>query len=141
IADIWHNSVKASERGWLHRKGAAPTDNGLVLIPGSRGSLSYIVKPIGDQHKNAWSLAHGAGRKWNRADCRQRFRKPGSAQALKQTALGSCVICEDKNLLLEEAPEAYKDIQIVIEDMLEWGVIEVVASLRPLITYKTRRSK
>jgi len=139
VADICHNSVTSCDRGWLHRKGAAPSDQGLVLIPGSRGSLSYIVKPCGDQQRNAWSLAHGAGRKWKRSECRARFSKPGSVEALKQTDLGSCVICENKELLYEEAPQAYKDISIVIEDMLDWGVIEVVATVKPLITYKTRR--
>ena len=34
---------------WLHRKGAAPTDKGCVVIPGSRGSYSYLVKPNPDE--------------------------------------------------------------------------------------------
>src|ERR1019366_930493 len=66
LLDICHNSVTESiEDGhscWLHRKGAAPSDKGLVVIPGSRGDLSYIVSPIqSDIALN--SLAHGAGRK------------------------------------------------------------------------------
>ena len=139
ITDMCHNSVSSCGSGWLHRKGAAPADIDLVLIPGSRGSLSYIVKPIGSQQENCYSLAHGAGRKYHRHDCRGRFREKFSVKDLQQTSLGSSVICENKDLLYEEAPQAYKDIDVVIDDMVQFGVIKVVASLKPLITYKTRR--
>ena len=140
IADMCHNSVLPCEEGWLHRKGAAPSDgSGLVLIPGSRGSYSYIVKPKGEQGQNCWSLAHGAGRKYHRGDSRERFRRKFSVKDLQQTKMGSCVICENKDLLYEEAPQAYKDIDVVIDDMLGHGVIKVVAVLKPIITYKTRR--
>jgi threonine dehydratase len=48
-------------------------------------------------------------------------------------------ICEDRELLYEEAPEAYKDIDGVIAALLEAGLCRVIAVLRPVITYKTRR--
>ena len=51
---------------------------------------------------------------------------------------GSYVICEDKELMYEEAPAAYKDIGHVIEDMVDHNLITVVAVLKPLITYKTK---
>jgi release factor H-coupled RctB family protein len=66
---------------------------------------------------------------------RERF----GARQLVQTVLGSRVICEDRDLLYEEAPPAYKDIALVIDDLVEAGLISVVASLRPLLTYKTRK--
>jgi release factor H-coupled RctB family protein len=34
---------------WLHRKGAAPSTEGPVVIPGSRGSFSYLVMPAQDK--------------------------------------------------------------------------------------------
>lgn len=140
VADMCHNSVLPVDGAWLHRKGAAPSDGeGLVLIPGSRGAFSYIVEPIGEQKENCWSLAHGAGRKYHRGDSRERFRRKFSVKDLQQTSMGSCVICENKDLLYEEAPQAYKDINVVIEDMVDYGIIKVVAVLKPLITYKTRR--
>jgi release factor H-coupled RctB family protein len=49
------------------------------------------------------------------------------------------VICEDKDLIYEEAPQAYKNIDIVIQDMVDAGLLEVIAVFRPVITYKTRR--
>ena len=40
VLDVAHNFVTASQigdqHGWLHRKGATPDDNGLVIIPGSQ---------------------------------------------------------------------------------------------------------
>ena len=50
------------------------------------------------------------------------------------------MICEDRQLIYEEAPQAYKDVQQVIRDLDGAGLIDMVATLRPLITYKTRRA-
>src|SRR5204863_7481277 len=43
---------------WLHRKSSVATDDQFVFITGSRGSLTYVVKPTGDGNSHAWSLAH-----------------------------------------------------------------------------------
>ncbi len=142
LFDVHHNLVERSElQGepcWLHRKGAAPSDCGPVMIPGSRGTLSYLVAATGDQSKNLATLAHGAGRKWGRSDCRGRLENRYSKESLTRTDLGGHVICENKDLLFEEAPQAYKDIEIVVQDLVSEGLIKVIASLSPLITYKTR---
>jgi release factor H-coupled RctB family protein len=61
-----------------------------------------------------------------------------TAGQLLQTRLGGRVICEDKTLLFAEAPEAYKNIDTVVSDLQTAGLIKVVATLRPLITYKMR---
>ena len=140
MLDICHNSVTPHDDGWLHRKGAAPSDKGLVVIPGSRGTLSYIVRPrLEKSDLSLCSLAHGAGRKWKRSDVKGRLSKRYSVSDLTRTPLGGRVICEDKALMFEEAPEAYKDVAVVISDLESAGLIDVVATLRPLITYKTRR--
>ena len=52
--------------------------------------------------------------------------------------LGGRVVCESRDLLYEEAPMAYKNIEHVIGDMIHAGLISVIATLRPLLTYKTR---
>lgn len=113
-ADVLPASCRQSEPSrkdvgstlWIHRKGAAPANNGAIVIPGSRGALSYLVLPVGDQAANGWSLAHGAGRKWTRSESRARARERFRHDELVQTGLGSHVICEDRNLLYEEAPSA-----------------------------------
>lgn len=143
VLDTCHNRVNKVEVNghphWLHRKGAAQSDSGMLVVPGSRGALSYLVKPVGDQSANLWSVAHGAGRKWNRIGARVRVKAKTTAKALLQTDLGSVVICDDKNLLYEEAPDAYKRIESVISDMVDARLVQVVATMRPLITYKVRR--
>jgi release factor H-coupled RctB family protein len=144
VLDVFHNTVEPysedNESYWLHRKGATPADQGLVVIPGSRGSFSYLVMPTGSQVENAYSLAHGAGRKWKRTDAKSKLSK-FRMDDFTHTDLGSRVICEDKDLIFEEAPQAYKKIDSVIGDLVTVGIIKVIAILRPVITYKTRRGK
>lgn len=146
IECVWdgcHNSITRHESDdevvWVYRKGAVAVDNDFVVIPGSCDSLSYIVKPLGDGESHAWSLAHGAGRKWARSDARQRMRERFSVGELAQTRLGGRVICEDRNLLYEGASAAYKNIEVVIADLVVAGLVSVIATLRPVLTYKTRR--
>lgn len=143
VLDACHNLVtplkRGEHKGWLHRKGAAPADVGPVVIPGSRGSVSVLFWPTPDHAAHAaWSLAHGAGRKWARGEVRKRLQHMRADQ-LTHTDLGSRVICEDKSLLFEEAPQAYKNIHRVIQDLVDAGLGRVVATLKPIITYKVRR--
>jgi release factor H-coupled RctB family protein len=126
---------------YIHRKGAVVADCGPVVIPGSRGSFSYLVKPLGDGESRAWSLAHGAGRKWARSDSRLRMRERFGVSELVQTPLGGRVVCEERGLLYEEAPAAYKNIEAVIGDLVDAGLVSVIATFRPLLTYKTRKVK
>jgi len=155
--DGCHNSITCRESEgdvvWIHRKGAVAADvnprsksalsrnaaTTAVVIPGSRGSLSYLVKPTGDGASHAWSLAHGAGRKWARSEARLRMRERFHKHQLVQTPLGGRVICEERDLLYEEAPGAYKKIEAVIQDLVDAGLVSVIATLRPLLTYKTRK--
>ena len=145
VWDGCHNSITRHESNgevvWVHRKGAVAADNDFVVIPGSRGSLSYIVRPIGDGDSHAWSLAHGAGRKWARSDARQRMRERFSVSELAQTRLGGRVICEERDLLYEEAPAAYKNIEAVIQDLVDARLVSVIATFRPLLSYKTRKTR
>jgi release factor H-coupled RctB family protein len=143
--DGCHNSITRQEVNgetvWLHRKGAVASEGDFVVIPGSRGSFSYLVKPTGDGASHAWSLAHGAGRKWARSDARQRMRERFSVNELVQTRLGGRVVCEERDLLYEEAPAAYKNIEAVVQDLAAAGLVSVIATLRPLLTYKTRKQR
>ena len=136
ISDTPHNSIVKTEDGWLHRKGATPTDMGAVIIAGSRGSLSYLVMPRDDTQKSNFSLAHGAGRKWERSLAEAKLRSHYSKAELCRTKIGSRVVCSDAKLLYQEAPEAYKNIDVVIEDLVKAGLATVVATFRPTLTYK-----
>jgi release factor H-coupled RctB family protein len=151
VWDGCHNSIQrvheteqwrqAGGLSYVHRKGAVVNDGAPVVIPGSRGALSYLVKPIGVGAEYAWSLAHGAGRKWSRSESRLRMRERFGVMELVQTPLGGRVICEERELLYEEAPAAYKDIEAVIADLVDAGLVSVIATFRPLLTYKVRKKK
>lgn len=136
--DTVHNSITPlSDGNFLHRKGAAAAQKGApVLVAGSRGSFSYLVMPEGDPSDYCYSLAHGAGRKWNRLSTRVRMRSKHTVQELQKTRLGSRVLCPDKELLFEEAPEAYKNIEQVVSDLVEFKLAKVIAVLRPVLNCK-----
>ncbi|MCX6929608.1 MAG: RtcB family protein, partial [Verrucomicrobia bacterium] len=57
---------------------------------------------------------------------------------LTQTPLGGRIIFGERDLLYEEAPAAYKNIEDVIQELVDAGVVLVIATFRPLLTYKTR---
>jgi release factor H-coupled RctB family protein len=142
VLDVHHNFVAPSvidgQAGWLHRKGATPSDAGPVLIPGSRGDHSYLVRPTCECHDTLLSLAHGAGRKWIRSACKDRLFKLMTPTQMGRTALGSRVICNDRQLIYEEAPQAYKGIDSVVQSLVGAGLIELLARTKPVLTYKTR---
>ena len=129
------------EEVYLHRKGAAPTDRGPVLIPGSRGAFSYLVlpNPPSSTYKSGWSLAHGAGRRLARNAARVGGKaKHPNAKELLITDLQSRVVCDDNGMLYEERPEAYKDAASVISDLVQNGLCRVIAVMKPVLTYKMR---
>jgi len=140
LIDSTHNSIEIKKIGsknfFIHRKGAAPANSGIGVIPGSRGTLTYLVMPCEDTSKSGYSMAHGAGRKWERSICKARLIKLYTKDSIKTTKIKSRVICHDKDLLYEEAPEAYKNIERVIEALVEAKIIKVVATLKPILTYK-----
>jgi release factor H-coupled RctB family protein len=138
ILDIWHNNIEFSDGKYIHRKGAAPATNGMVVIPGSRGTLTAFVQPI-PTPSTAFSLAHGAGRSQSRSFTFQKLSKRFRPEDLQRTQLGGWVICEDKQLIYEEAPDGYKDVEVVVSDLVDAGACEVIAWGIPRVSYKVRR--
>lgn len=136
LIESCHNYVERREDGWLHRKGSVSAKQGAVVIPGSRGSLTYVCIPREDTAISLDSLSHGAGRKWARSICKSRIDRKYDRNTIRATKFKSQVVCHDTNLLFEEAPEAYKSVEQVIGSLQEFGLIDVAATLRPLITYK-----
>lgn len=141
LIDSTHNSISIKNCDdkllYIHRKGASPSNAGAVVIPGSRGSLTYLVMPTDSTEISGYSLAHGAGRKWERSMCRSRLANKYTKETIKYTKFKGRVICKDNNLLFEEAPEAYKNIDTVIQSLLEFGIVNIIATFKPILTYKT----
>ncbi len=143
IADMFHNFYEEKDGFIIHRKGAAPCEIGnLIVIPGSRGALTYVVNPLKSDITHGYSVSHGAGRRIARnkaVDLLNESSEIGKQKKLNTSEFGdNIVICENNDLFCEEAPFAYKDINVVINDLVELGLVEIVMSLRPIITYKMR---
>jgi release factor H-coupled RctB family protein len=132
----------------IHRKGAAPSlgGNEPLIIPGSRGARTYVLLSTGPQARNAFSVAHGAGRSIARSQATARRPTEASrlARAMKEAednglGHGGRVVCEDSELIFEEAPDCYKDVDDVVEDLVQAGVVRVIGVMRPVVTYKMRK--
>ncbi len=130
LIDIAHNYIERTAELYLHRKGAAPAD-GLSLLPGSRGTASYVLLGHG-RVEQLCSLAHGAGRRVSRTDARK-IRAEGDGDLTN----GGTIICKNPDLLYEEAPFAYKDVEGVVGCMQAYDMCTIASRMLPVATYKT----
>ena len=114
----WRETLPDGQKVIIHRKGATPAHCGeLGIIPGSMATSGYIVSGSGCVN-SLYSASHGAGRKMSRLDAKNSI----SHYALKK-------YLTEKNVTLiggttEEAPQAYKDINSVMESQKELVNIE-----------------
>lgn len=137
VCDAPHNLIEPHAGGILHRKGTATAEGTLVPLAGSRDALSYLLRPVSGKKEALASLAHGAGRKYDRRSMAGRAGTTRSdREQLSRTSFGGMVICEDRQLLIEEAPGAYKDPAVVVNDLENAGLAVPVTSLKPLLTFK-----
>ncbi len=153
IYDVAHNIAKFEEhrlngkkvKVCVHRKGATrafgpghkdiPQDyreiGQPVLIPGSMGTPSYVL--IGTEkamEETFGSTCHGSGRVMSRAAAKRRLR--GSVVKQKLEKRGIYVRATQGALLAEEAPEAYKSSDDVVDVVHRAGISMLVAKLLPL---------
>ena len=136
ITDNTHNLISREVNGFLHRKGAAVA-GGLVPLAGSRSTDSYLIDTSFCPEDALASCAHGSGRKFDRRSMHGRISaKKSNIEALGRNEFGGRVICEDKSLLIEEAPMAYKSSSYVLADLEAAGIGQRLATLQPLITFK-----
>jgi release factor H-coupled RctB family protein len=138
--DCAHNQVVASMRQghpvWVHRKGAAPAlDGELTILLGSRGASSWLLIGNGSQ-RTFGSVAHGAGRRYSRADAHAKMKAKYERKSLRRTALGGRVICDRTELLYEEHPDAYKPVEPIVHAIVAAGIATPVAEIEPLVTIK-----
>ncbi|APF18752.1 protein of unknown function UPF0027 [Caldithrix abyssi DSM 13497] len=102
-----------------------------VLIPGDMGRYSFVC--IGTQkamEETFGSTCHGAGRLLSR----RQAKKAGAGRNLikELSARGIVVQARGKATVAEEMPEAYKDVQSVVNVMHQSGISLKVARLRPI---------
>lgn len=109
-----HNYTQVEQHGgrrvWVTRKGAIEASEGKMgLIPGSMGTRSYVVQGKG-YPASLNSAPHGAGRRFSRTEARRRF----TAQDLATRMEG--IEYRPGQQWVDEIPDAYKDIDVVITD-------------------------
>ena len=115
----------------IHRKGATRAyRNQLGIIPGSQGTMSYIVQGKGEP-ESFMSCSHGAGRRMGRKQAQKELDLATEKERL--AAIG--VIHGIRNTKdLDEAPGAYKDISVVMENQQD--LVDIQVELRPLAVIK-----
>ncbi|BAY94654.1 MULTISPECIES: RtcB family protein [unclassified Tolypothrix] len=118
---------------WVTRKGACPAYAGQpVIIPGSMGAYSYLMVGKGNP-AFCHSASHGAGRVRSRFELNRKGASHTEAE-LGLTGVDCITLREERRI--EEAPAAYKPIQSVIDVQVEANMVDVVARLSPVLTFK-----
>jgi tRNA-splicing ligase RtcB len=156
IYDVAHNIAKVEEHEYenkrvkliVHRKGATrafppehpeiPADHRpfgqIVLIPGSMGTASYITIPGPRAKEPWWSAPHGAGRWMSRAAA---IRSKSPHEVIEELQRkGVIVRAATVRELSEEAPEAYKDVDKVVEVATRAQIVRPVVRLIPIAVIK-----
>uniref|UniRef100_A0AC35EYU7 RNA-splicing ligase RtcB homolog n=1 Tax=Panagrolaimus sp. PS1159 TaxID=55785 RepID=A0AC35EYU7_9BILA len=157
IYDVSHNIAKFEEH-WIdgrpkelcvHRKGSTrafgphhpliPVDYQLtgqpVLIGGSMGTCSYILS--GTQkgmNETFGTTCHGAGRAMSRSKSRRNILFEDVLENLKQK--GISIRVASPKLVMEEAPESYKDVTDVVNTCHQAGISKLAVKLRPIAVIK-----
>jgi tRNA-splicing ligase RtcB len=157
LYDVAHNIAKIEEyiindtptKLIVHRKGATrafgPGNNEVpekyrsfgqpVLIPGSMGTVSYILAGTNKSMETTFgSTCHGAGRRLSRTAAKKQVGGPQLKDELRKQ--GIYVQAGSYRGIAEEAPVAYKDIDIVVDTVQDAGIALKVAKLKPLAVIK-----
>ena len=153
VYDVAHNIAKrerhrvgeTTEEVLVHRKGAtrsypagsaeipaAYSDYGQpVLIPGSMGTASFVL--VGTERameETFGTVCHGAGRAMSRTAAKK--GRDARTETKKLEEQGIILRAETRDGILEEVPEAYKDIDAVVDVVHNAGLARKVARLRPM---------
>lgn len=156
LYDVAHNIAKIEEHEvdgekiklLVHRKGATrafPAGNPEiperykevgqpVIVPGSMGTPSYVM--VGTEaSKDAWhTVCHGAGRMMSRKAATRSLSGQEIVNNLKEK--GILIKCHNMRGIAEEAPQAYKNIDDVVEVVHQVGLSKKVVRLKPLAVIK-----
>jgi tRNA-splicing ligase RtcB len=153
IYDVCHNIAKIEEHQFegkkkkvcVHRKGATrafPPDHSQVpddykkigqpiLIPGDMGRYSHLL--VGTEkamEETFGSTCHGAGRLMSRTQAKKAAKGRAIYRELEDK--GIIVKAAGRSTLVEEMPEAYKDVNLVVDVVQKAGIAKKVVRMKPL---------
>ena len=134
---IWTNknhNHAIKERGlFVHRKGATPAKRGeRGVIPANMKAGSFLVVGKGSKDFIS-SSSHGAGRVLSRREAKEKI----NVDSFKKEMDEAGVVGNFSESSLDEAPEAYKNINSVLE--MQKKSIRVVNHLKPFINWQGER--
>src|SRR5262245_53016163 len=155
VYEISHNLVQEERHPdlfphpvWVHRKGATralPAGHPLlagtrwektghpVLIPGSMGDTSYILRPLSGSSRSLYSVNHGCGRRKSRTAAR---REISQAEANRRMRDLGVLVNAGGSVPIDESPDCYKPAAEVIRAVTEAGLAEVEVRLTPIASIK-----
>lgn len=155
LYDLMHNYAweedTPSGTKFVHRKGAtralpaghpgnpkpfAATGHP-ALIPGSMGTASYLMAGLPGGADNYYSICHGAGRIRSRSATKRLVTVDQFAGALKVGTNDEVVVNQlSLESILDESPQAYKNVDDIVESVTGAGLAAVVAKCKPLAAIK-----
>jgi tRNA-splicing ligase RtcB len=133
----------------VHRKGATrafgPGSEGIpddyaeigqpVLVPGSMGTASWVLTGTAlSMARSFGSSCHGAGRVMSRSQAKREVWGEDLLKNLEKEGIE--IRAGSMAGLAEEAPQAYKDVDLVVESVVGAGIAKKVAVLHPLVVIK-----
>lgn len=149
LYDVCHNvakwEIQEDTKILIHRKGATralPAGHSLlpekfketgqpVIVPGSMGTASYVLVGTEKASETFFSVNHGAGRIMSRGEA---FRTISKEQF--ESSMTNILYNLPYHKVADEAPDAYKDIELVVDTLVEAGITKKVAKLTPLAVIK-----
>jgi len=149
LYDVAHNIAKWEEhqgkKVLVHRKGATralPANHPQnpqkylqtghpAIVPGSMGTASYVMVGLPSVVQTFCSINHGAGRTMSRGEAIRTIKKEDFEQKM-----GKIIYNMPFHKIVDEAPQAYKDIDLVVETLVEAGLTKKVCRLEPLAVIK-----
>ncbi|MEK7510291.1 MAG: RtcB family protein [Patescibacteria group bacterium] len=156
VYDVAHNTAKLEEyevsgikkKLLVHRKGstrAFPPGHPDVIekyravgqpvfIPGSMGTASYVLAGVETGKETFYTTCHGSGRTMSRHAAIRNLSAKEIVENLERK--GILVKCWSLRGIAEEAPQAYKDIDEVVNVVHNAGISKKVARLVPLAVIK-----
>jgi tRNA-splicing ligase RtcB len=133
---------------WIHRKGATralPAGHPMlagtrwqatghpVLIPGSMGDTSYVLRPLPGAARSLYSVNHGCGRRLSRTAARRTISQQAANHKMRELGV---MVNAGRNVPIDESPDCYKPAEEVIRAVVEAGLAEVEVRLTPLASIK-----
>jgi tRNA-splicing ligase RtcB len=155
VYEISHNLVQEEHHPdlfpgpvWVHRKGATralPAGHPLlagsrwektghpVLIPGSMGDASFVLRPQGGAARSLYSVNHGCGRRKSRSAARREITQAAADERMRELGV---LVNAGGHVPVDESPDCYKPADEVIRSVVEAGLAEVETRLHPLASIK-----